>query len=67
MALFKLVCWAIIFLTKLRFPPGSSIATSKGVYPYDYMDSFDKFNESLPRKEDFYSVFNDEHISEENY
>ena len=29
MALFKLVCWAIIFLTKLRFPPGCSIATTK--------------------------------------
>ena len=25
----------------------------KGVYPYDYMDSFDKFNEKLPTKEDF--------------
>ena len=27
MALFKIVVWAIIFLTKLRFPPGISIAT----------------------------------------
>ena len=25
----------------------------KGVYPYDYMDSFDKFNEKLPTKEEF--------------
>ena len=25
----------------------------KGVYPYDYMDSFDKFNEKLPPKEEF--------------
>ena len=41
--------------------------TSKGVYPYDYMDSFDKFNEFLPKKEDFYSIINDELISEENY
>ena len=32
MALFKLVCWAIIFLTKLRFPPGCSIATILTVY-----------------------------------
>ena len=39
--------------------------TSKGVYPYDYMDSFDKFNEFLPKKEDFYSIINDELISEE--
>ena len=39
----------------------------KGVYPYDYMDSFDKFNEKLPRKEDFYSNMNNEHISAEAY
>ena len=39
----------------------------KGVYPYDYMDSFDKFNEKLPSKEEFYSLLNDEHISDEDY
>ena len=40
----------------------------KGVYPYDFMDSFEKFNEkALPTKEDFYSLLNDEHISNEDY
>ena len=39
----------------------------KGVYPYDYMDSFDKFTEKLPAKKEFYSIFNDEHISDEDY
>ena len=39
----------------------------KGVYPYDYMDSFDKFNKKLPSKEDFYSILNDEHISDDEY
>ena len=39
----------------------------KGVYPYDYMDSFDKFNEKLPPKEEFHSILNDEHISDEDY
>ena len=39
----------------------------KGVYPYDYMDSFDKFNEKLPTKEDFYSILNDDHISNKDY
>ena len=39
----------------------------KGVYPYDYMDSFDKFNSPLPKKEEFYSILNNEHISDENY
>ena len=34
----------------------------KEVYPYDSMDSFDKFNEKLPMKEEFYSVLNNEHI-----
>ena len=38
----------------------------KGVYPYDWMDSFNKFSESLPAKEDFYSMMNDEHISDED-
>lgn len=40
----------------------------KGVYPYDYMDSFEKFNKTeLPKKEEFYSILNDEHISNEQY
>ena len=45
-----------------------SLMTRKGVYPYDYMDSFDKFNKTeLPTKEEFYSILNDEHISDEDY
>ena len=29
----------------------------KGVYPYDFMDSFQKFDKTeLPNKEDFYSM-----------
>ena len=39
----------------------------KGVYPYDYMDSFDKFKSQLPSQEDFFSILNNEHISDENY
>ena len=39
----------------------------KGVYPYDYMDSFDKFNEKLPTKENFFSIMNNEHISNKDY
>ena len=31
----------------------------KGVYPYDYIDDWEKFSEtSLPEKEDFYSHLN---------
>ena len=39
----------------------------KGVYPYDYMDSFNKFKEKLPMKEEFYSILNDKHIEDEDY
>lgn len=40
----------------------------KGVYPYDFIDNFDKFNKTeLPTKEDFYSLLNDEHITGEQY
>ena len=40
----------------------------KGVYPYEYMDSWEKFNENtLPPKKDFYNNLNLEDISDENY
>ena len=43
------------------------LMSQKGVYPYDFMDSFDKFNEKLPSKEEFYSILNDEHITDDQY
>ena len=44
------------------------LMTRKGVYPYDYMDSFEKFNKTeLPTKEEFYSILNNEHITDEDY
>ena len=40
----------------------------KGVYPYEDMDSWEKFNEtSLPNKEIFYSELNKEAITNEDY
>ena len=39
----------------------------KRVYPYDYMDSFKKFKEQLPSKEEFYSILNNKQISAEDY
>ena len=40
----------------------------KGVYSYEYMDSFERFNEtSLPPKEAFYSKLTDSHITDEDY
>ena len=40
----------------------------KGVYPYEYMDSWEKCDETtLPPKEDFYSELNLESINDEDY
>ena len=40
----------------------------KGVYPYEYMDSWEGFNEtSLPEKEAFYSNLNMEDITDVDY
>ena len=40
----------------------------KGVHPYEYMDSWDKFNETLiPSKESFYCNLTMENISETDY
>ena len=40
----------------------------KGIYPYEYMDSWKRFTEeSLTDKEYFYSEQNNEHITDEDY
>ena len=40
----------------------------KGVYPYEYMDSWERFNEtSLPDKKAFYSELNIEDITDRDY
>ena len=46
----------------------ASLFTRKGVYPYDYIDSLQRLNETqLPPKEAFYSKLNKSHISDEDY
>ena len=45
-----------------------NLMKKKGVYPYDYMDSVQKFgDQQLPPKEAFYSILTDEGISDEQY
>ena len=45
-----------------------SLLLRKGVYPYEYMDSEENFNETeLPDKESFYSELNKEGITDEDY
>ena len=40
----------------------------KGIYPYEYMDNWERFNEtSLPSKKDFYSNLNMENIDDIDY
>ena len=44
------------------------LLSQKGVYPYDFMDSFEKFNQKeLPTKNQFYSILNDQHITDDEY
>ena len=44
------------------------LLTRKSVYPYEYMDTWDRFTEpKLPPKEVFYSKLTDAHISDEDY
>ena len=45
-----------------------ALMKEKGVYPYDYMDSFQKFSQTqLPKRDDFYSLLTDEEISDSEY
>ena len=40
----------------------------KGIYPYEYIDGWERFEEtSLPARSEFYSNLTEEHITEEEY
>ena len=39
----------------------------KGVYPYEYMDNLEEFDETLPDKKIFYSELNLENIIDKDY
>ena len=53
---------------KREFGGKTDLISRKGVYPYDWMDCFDKFSEAkLPPKEKFYSRLNETPISDEDY
>ena len=51
-----------------KFYPDNELLCRKGIYPYEYMDSFDKYNEtSLPPIEQFYSKLKQSNIKLEDY
>ena len=58
----------LIFTSKEFEGEQLSLMIKKGVYPYDYMNSFKKFEDNrLPKKEDFFSIMNNKHITDEEY
>ena len=45
-----------------------NLMSQKGVYPYDHMDSFEKFDQTeLPTNDQFYRILNDQHITDDEY
>ena len=54
--------------TEKEFGELKDFVSRKGVYPYDFMDSFEKFTHAkLPPKEVFYSKLNGEDVSDQDY
>ena len=59
---------ALKYTNKIFQKEKFKLMTRKGIYPYDYMDSFEKFNKTeLPTKEEFYSILNNENITNDDY
>ena len=58
-------CLSKVFSQKSE---GLELIKCKGVYPYDWVDSFKKFDEScLPDKERFFNSLKDKGITDEEY
>ena len=58
----------LIYTSKVLKGKRLNLMSQKGVYPYDFMDSFEKFNQTeLPTKDQFYSILNDQHITDDEY
>ena len=58
----------LIYTSKVFKGKRLNLISQKGVYPYDFMDSFEKFNQmEPPNKDQFYSILNDQHITDDEY
>ena len=56
----------LIYTSKVFKGKRLNLMSQKGVYPYDIMDSFEKFNQ-LPTKDQFNSILNNQHITDDEY
>ncbi len=55
-------------ITKAEFGSKADLIIRKGIYPYEYFDSFDKFQEKdLPPIEEFYKQFTNERRKRTRY
>lgn len=50
-----------------NWPEKVKLLTRKGVYPYDYVDSLEKYDDPLPAKDAFYNQLTRSAISNEDY
>ena len=58
----------LIYTSQVFKGKGLNLMSQKGVYLYDFMDSFEKFDQmKLPTKDQFYSILNDQHITDDEY
>ena len=58
----------LIYTSKVFKGKRLNLMSQKGIYPYDFMDSFEKFNQTeLPTKDLFNSILNDQHITDDQY
>ena len=58
----------LIYSSKVFKGKRLNLMSQKGVYPYDLMDSFEKFNQmELPTKDQFYSILNTQHITDDEF
>ena len=58
----------LIYTSKVFKGKRLDLMSQKGVYPYDFMDSFEKFNQmELPNKDQFYSILYDQHITDDEH
>ena len=58
----------LIYTSKVFKGKSLNLMSHKGVYPYNFMESFEKFNQKeLPTKDQFNNIPNDQHITDDEY